>query len=177
MNYKKWLESLSDEQRETWKQHKNKHNRERYAADAQKRADASLSGFHQYHRTRQEVIAYLGGRCVSPYCKWINLDGTPGCTDSRCLQIDHVNGDGAKRRKSGEEKNGSTLYRKVMKTTPGVEYQLLCANCNWIKRRENNEVPKSRFTENSWDNTNRRKTRKKDAFGRFVKSEVFTSRV
>jgi hypothetical protein len=26
-------------------------------------------------------------------------------------------------------------------------YQLLCANCNWIKRFENNEITESRYTQ------------------------------
>ncbi len=34
------------------------------------------------------------------------------------------------------------MYRKAMAAPPG-EYQLLCANCNWIKRVENKEESSS----------------------------------
>ena len=53
------------------------------------------------------------------------------------MPLDHVNGGGfAEYRKY----NGySRLYKKILGDTEG-RYQLLCANCNWIKRYENNEV-------------------------------------
>ena len=62
-----------------------------------------------------------------------------GFSNWRALQVDHTNGGG--RRET--IKNGTAIQRwKVMKerfiATP-EKYQLLCANCNWIKRYENNE--------------------------------------
>jgi hypothetical protein len=88
------------------------------------------------HRIRKELIAFFGGRCNSPDCKTINEDGTKGCTDERCLQLDHINGGG---KKEYTTLNHSTsLYNKVMKDKTG--YQLLCANCNWIKRSTHNEL-------------------------------------
>ena len=53
-------------------------------------------------------------------------------------QIDHVNGGGAKEHKAMP--NSVKFYRKVFEDTTGM-YQLLCANCNWIKRAENKEHP------------------------------------
>lgn len=55
----------------------------------------------------------------------------------RALQIDHVHGNGAVARRSGV-KDGK-MFRDVLNTTPGYRYQLLCANCNTIKRIENGE--------------------------------------
>jgi hypothetical protein len=73
-------------------------------------------------RLRKAVIAFLGGKCVR--C---------GFDDPRALQVDHVNGGGSAERK--KYKNAKTvIYRRVLNGKPG--YQLLCANCNWIKRDE-----------------------------------------
>lgn len=55
--------------------------------------------------------------------------------DKRAFQIDHVNGGG----KGERVKMGIGFYSKVLKDTEN-KYQLLCANCNWIKRFENKEV-------------------------------------
>lgn len=76
---------------------------------------------------RLELLKYMGGKCVK--C---------GFSDYRALQIDHVNGDGNKERKA----NPLGAYYKYLfdnvKNNPN-KYQLLCANCNWIKRFENRE--------------------------------------
>jgi hypothetical protein len=59
-----------------------------------------------------------------------------GFADKRALQIDHVHGGG-----KGESRRGGWFYRKVLADTSGA-FQILCANCNWIKRHENGEIPK-----------------------------------
>lgn len=79
-----------------------------------------------HHKLKQLAINKLGGICVR--C---------GFSDRRALQIDHVNGDGAKERKIGMI-NSTSIYKKVLADKEN-KYQLLCANCNWIKRVENNE--------------------------------------
>lgn len=61
-----------------------------------------------------------------------------GFSDIRALQIDHVFGGGnAERKKFGSAQ--PKLYKRVLADTEG-KYQLLCANCNWIKRYENKEA-------------------------------------
>jgi hypothetical protein len=59
--------------------------------------------------------------------------------DWRAPQIDHVNGGGNKAwvRCSGPDR----YYREIMAsiTAGEKEYQLLCANCNQIKRHERSE--------------------------------------
>lgn len=77
---------------------------------------------------RAEVIAKLGGCCKR--C---------GFADARALQVDHVNGDGFQERQ--ENHSNHAHLRRVLADRQG-RYQLLCANCNWIKRHENNEGPK-----------------------------------
>lgn len=83
------------------------------------------------------AVNKLGGRCANPACQWLNADGSRGCTDSRCLQIDHVYGDGAEDRK--KFKHIISFYRFIVKNDCAGRYQVLCANCNWIKRHINHE--------------------------------------
>jgi len=76
-------------------------------------------------RQRAKVLDLLGNKCAR--C---------GFNDERALQIDHINGGGnhdARTKGSGWHH----LYKRVMAALH--EYQILCANCNWIKRHENDE--------------------------------------
>jgi hypothetical protein len=80
----------------------------------------------RYHSSKDEAFELLGNKCTK--CGW---------TDRRALQIDHIEAIGdAKRRELNHR--GRILYREV-KADP-TKYQILCANCNWIKRAENNEL-------------------------------------
>lgn len=76
---------------------------------------------------RIEVLKELGGVCR--ICSF---------SDVRALQIDHVNGDGAEDRR---KMRGRKYLLFVLDSVKNKEnrYQLLCANCNWIKRVENEE--------------------------------------
>lgn len=78
---------------------------------------------------RLKIIEFFGNKC----CKC-------GFSNERALQIDHVSGDGYKDRRSYRARTWALL--KLIKTNPKLlleKYQLLCANCNWIKRVENKE--------------------------------------
>lgn len=80
------------------------------------------------HRRKQrlQVIEILGGCCVK--C---------GFTDVRALQVDHINGGGSQARKTVSL---DSMHNMILRAGNGLGiYQLLCANCNWIKRHENNE--------------------------------------
>lgn len=59
-----------------------------------------------------------------------------GYTDKRALQIDHVLGGGTKER---EVFKSTTSYLKKVLADETGSYQILCANCNWIKRAEEGE--------------------------------------
>ena len=81
----------------------------------------------QRHRYRAKALAVLGDKCT--ICR---ID------DARVLQIDHVNGGGNREYRNG--RNAQDVYRKIALGRADLrEYQLLCANCNWIKRAENGE--------------------------------------
>jgi hypothetical protein len=84
-------------------------------------------------RTRCEIFNLLGNKCSNPNCLIID-----GCQDIRCLQIDHVNNDGYKY-KSKLRKDSRKYYCDILRAIKAGSnnYQLLCANCNWIKRYEN----------------------------------------
>lgn len=76
---------------------------------------------------RQAVLDTLG--CFCNRC---------GFADVRALQIDHVKGGGHKERSSA---SGYTYYKRILANSDlKALYQVLCANCNWIKRHENDET-------------------------------------
>ena len=82
---------------------------------------------NDYLSIRIKLINALGGKCVR--C---------GNSDYRCLQLDHINGHGNKERKLGNSASILRYYNKHQNEIKS-KFQLLCANCNWIKRYENNE--------------------------------------
>jgi hypothetical protein len=81
----------------------------------------------RYDELKQLVFQKLGWSC----CRC-------GYHDVRALQIDHVNGGGNKEHK--QVKNSLSFLKKVLTDDKG-SYQILCANCNWVKRHENKEEP------------------------------------
>lgn len=87
-----------------------------------------------HQKTRDEIIKLLGSKCSNSNCLVPD-----GCKDPRCLQIDHVNGGGNKEAKKFSA--GSIYYKHILEQIKvgSKDYQLLCANCNWIKRNENRE--------------------------------------
>lgn len=74
---------------------------------------------------RKAILERMGNKCIK--C---------GFSDPRALNIDHINNDGHLcRNRSGK----ASFYRQLLRL-PDIElftkYQLLCANCNQIKRCE-----------------------------------------
>ena len=80
------------------------------------------------HNIRKTLIELLGGKCKK--C---------GFKDIRALQVDHINGGG---KKEIHKYSAKIRYKNYIESIKNKEekYQLLCANCNWIKRFENKEV-------------------------------------
>lgn len=69
------------------------------------------------------------GKCV--YCNF---------EDIRALSIDHINGGGEKHRKSlGMSTGGYPFYAWLVKNNYPDGYQVLCMNCQTIKKYENKE--------------------------------------
>lgn len=80
---------------------------------------------------RRQLMKDLGGI----FCKKC------GFNDFRALQFDHINGKGTEQRRKS---NNTWTILKDIEENPG-NYQVLCANCNWIKRIENKECAKTRL--------------------------------
>ena len=76
-------------------------------------------------KLREDIYEKYGKVCVR--C---------GFSDRRALQIDHVRGNGRAHRATF--KNDYSYYRFVRDDETGM-FQMLCANCNSIKRVENGE--------------------------------------
>ena len=77
---------------------------------------------------REKLFNILGHICI----RW-------GFSDKRALQFDHKNGGGIK---DVKKFNGNYEMYRYYKNNPEIakkELQVLCANCNWIKRAENKE--------------------------------------
>jgi hypothetical protein len=83
-------------------------------------SDPSYPRLH-YQATRLIAIGLLGGRCA--HC---------GHEDTRVLQFDHVNDDGNLERVGGRRPRPGKAIAAVV-NGEREKYQLLCANCNWIK--------------------------------------------
>jgi hypothetical protein len=84
-------------------------------------------------RRRARALAKLGGTCCR--CAF---------SDPRALQIDHVNGGG---RSEQAEIGNDGIIKRVLAGEDG--YQLLCANCNSIKRHEEQELPAAQLA--AWE--------------------------
>lgn len=92
----------------------------------QKKNRARSSQTWQQKR-REKILTLLGNKCVK--C---------GFLDKRVLQVDHIKGVGRKELKTF--KNTYQFYKHVLKVGK-LKYQLLCSNCNWVKKFENQEHP------------------------------------
>lgn len=98
---------------------------------AKRYSEATRIRAKEWQRKRRGIVLErLGNRCVR--C---------GLDDQRVLQVDHINGGG---RKEKRELRGSWDYfnglTKLTDEELFAKYQLLCANCNWIKRLEQLEA-------------------------------------
>lgn len=84
--------------------------------------------------SRLDVIQKLGGKCVK--CEF---------ADWRALQVDHRYGGGYQEGLILKP-NSQAFYQRVIRDSRSKRprFQLLCANCNWIKRFTNGEHRKAK---------------------------------
>jgi len=125
--HRKWKRSNPDKVRQ--------HNRKYYEKHKEKLQ--RIEGIRTYNRLaerrkrmkelRLRVITHYGnGECVCVQC---------GFSDIRALSIDHVNNDGAEKRKIIKD----NIYTWLERNNYPEGYQTLCMNCQWIKKREYEE--------------------------------------
>ena len=130
LNAKKWRENNHDRAceisrkyyhegggkqkiKEWWKKHPER------TYDYMKRYFAKVGTY------RDKLVKILGTKCAE--C---------GCSDMRCLQIDHINNDGYNDRKRFKTINSFYIFYVKHPKEAKKQLQILCANCNWIKRCE-----------------------------------------
>ena len=95
-------------------------NKENITLGARKRSDA----------LKREVYAHYGGGAIG-CCRC-------GFGDIRALSIDHINGGGNQHRV--ETGRGNSFWRWLKKNNYPSGFQILCMNCQFIKRYENKEL-------------------------------------
>jgi len=110
------------------------------AADRQYYKRGLLDSKQRSQRNRQTLIQLLGGKCAcnEPDC-WHK--GLCGIDDIRLLQFDHILGGGSR---EDEEMGTPAMYLYYLKHLEEAKrkLQLLCANCNWLKRYRYREFSK-----------------------------------
>ena len=80
-------------------------------------------------KLRRLVLKKLGGKCIK--C---------GFSNYKALQVDHIKGGGCKERREKTFKGEFNKYVLQSFIKKENKYQLLCANCNWIKKFNNKEL-------------------------------------
>ena len=129
---KEWRENNSNHIKEYTKEYYDLHRDELIAKQseyARKEANRERKRVNQNRRNaavRERVLDIVGRKCAR--C---------GFDDVRALQLDHINGGGIQHKKQFAR---TTDYYEFVIESGGVGFQTLCANCNWIKRYENDEL-------------------------------------
>lgn len=108
-------------------------------------AALSLARYHAMPEYRKRQLIKTRERRIFWRKKIFDLLGGQHCcqcgfNDYRALQIDHKNGGGRKEFKSKPNLTKPNQYfTHIQKNIQ--DYQVLCSNCNWIKRFEKTEIP------------------------------------
>lgn len=81
-----------------------------------------------YLRCRLKALDILGSSC-----------SVCGFSDFRALEIDHINGNGQREREVGFHSRTMHLFIIANPDQAKKKYQVLCANCNRIKKHDKDE--------------------------------------
>jgi hypothetical protein len=89
-----------------------------------------------YYRKRVQKAKLIAFKHYSPELKCQKC----GFTNMRALTIDHMNGNGRKHRiEIGVNSSAGAMYEWLIRNNYPEGYQVLCMNCQFIKRYENKE--------------------------------------
>lgn len=91
-------------------------------------------GYWEKERKQKRIIPKL--KVVTHYSNSTMKCAKCGFSDMRALSVDHIEGNGNKHRK---EVKGCRLYQWLIKNKYPKGFQILCMNCQFIKRHENQE--------------------------------------
>lgn len=105
----------------------------RYYAEHPKEREAQKQRHRRYNERQKQTV-------VEHYSQGTMLCCSCGFSDIRALTIDHIDGGGLSH--LGQIGKGN-LYPWLIKNDFPEGYQVLCMNCNWIKRHENREFSTS----------------------------------
>ena len=80
---------------------------------------------------KRVIFHYSNGlmKCMNPECE---VKG--GARDIRSLSIDHLNNGGCKHRRDIGKNGGQVFYKWLIDSNYPEGYQVLCMNCQFIKR-------------------------------------------
>lgn len=113
--------------------------------------------YYQLHKERIKANAIRTGKIVRNKQRLAVLvhysNGTMACvqcgfSDIRALCLDHVNGGGTEQRRAF--KNGGNVWLWLARHSFPPGYQILCANCNTIKAREEDEYGSGGMIKADW---------------------------
>ena len=113
--YREKISLMTPEEKKEWNA---------YRLQIESRARAKLKG---------DVIRHYSNGTMT--CLWC------GFGDIRALSIDHINGNGAKEKRD-KNWSGAKFYVRLRQLGYPEGYQVLCMNCQWIKRTKNEETRK-----------------------------------
>lgn len=106
-----------------------------YIKERNKRHYAQMST-EDKQKEKDRLKKYYDEAIVIVFELYGNTCGHCGFSDKRALQLDHKEGGGRKLK----DPRGKFLAGQILSgKQPFEKFQLLCANCNWIKRWENGE--------------------------------------
>lgn len=122
---------------------KNKSKLERYNKKRwQEKKEEMTMRYRPYSRNYRRKLKEQILRHYSSNLKcsgWNGIECPFHCSDIRALTIDHINGGGLNHRKKIKCVNGTGFYRWLRDNDYPSDFQVLCMNCQFIKRVENYE--------------------------------------
>jgi hypothetical protein len=103
--------------------YRNKNHKNYYSTANKKNArKLKIEVLSHYSDTNPPQCANLFGEHDKPY------------TTIEALTIDHINDNGAEERKENGRRGGASFYALLKQRKYPLGYQVLCWNCQWIKR-------------------------------------------
>jgi hypothetical protein len=112
----------------------------RYRATHRAELSAKIAAWKRAHPEQTKASNDASRARIKAECFKLLGDQCSRCTftDPRALQVDHVNR--AQVPRTSPYRAGHKLYAAIVAgRVPRSDVQLLCANCNWIKRFESGE--------------------------------------
>lgn len=91
------------------------------------------------NKNNRTSTAYWKERVINKFSKGTMECARCGFNDIRALTIDHIKAGGTQDRRNRRVTNPRMYYRLIIETGTPEEYQVLCMNCQFVKRFENKE--------------------------------------